>query len=511
MIKSGVTCAMVDRKKFSELSEDDDVKSLVPNATQKRLFVEIQKRSVDANYLTADDYDAVVRVLGLHAGKVEFDLPMPHLSRDPLLWQQFENLHVGIQSLGDRLTAGINDGIEKQTAAADRLAKNFNDSMATLTSTLVQLLSPHFGQTQLVTGLGNGSIGSSTFPGTNNETEIVENKESKATDTSTSSVHTPPTDTSASTVQAPSTATSTSSIQTLQSQSTVAPIVNNQTGTTAHASLPSQAQASVQPLAFNTSVTTTTVTTLTPQVSSVVVPNIHSHVQVPTVSQSVHNTGHSSVYAPAAVQSLSYSTPMAQGSQPLQGSMPIFNPSVPPPLLGYQGGRYGPGPERLRDYDFQQEPDPDPGLDFADGRQRSFRGRARTRERLKPSISNVKVPEFDGVKPWRNFITRFERLCDAFGLEGDVRLEWLLLSLTDRASAFVATLPRHVQTDYDLLLHGLTERFDDKIPEQAAYSLLLQLKQLEGESSEEFAERIRELARQATSPDGSEPCSFAPG
>ncbi len=67
-------------------------------------------------------------------------------------------------------------------------------------------------------------------------------------------------------------------------------------------------------------------------------------------------------------------------------------------------------------------------------------------------------------------------------------------------------MPRHVQTDYDLLLHGLTERFDDKIPEQAAYSLLLQLRQLEGESSEEFAERIREMAHQATSPDGAEPC-----
>ncbi len=95
MIKSGVNFIMSDRKKFSELTEDDDVKSLVPNSTQKRLFMEIQKRSVDANYLTADDYDAVLRVLGLNAGKVEFDLPMPHMSRDPLLWQQFENLHVG--------------------------------------------------------------------------------------------------------------------------------------------------------------------------------------------------------------------------------------------------------------------------------------------------------------------------------------------------------------------------------------------------------------------------------
>ncbi len=48
----------------------------------------------------------------------------------------------------------------------------------------------------------------------------------------------------------------------------------------------------------------------------------------------------------------------------------------------------------------------------------------------------------------------------------------------------MATLLRHVQTDYDLLLHGPTERFD-KIPEQGAYSLLLQLRQLEGESSED--------------------------
>ncbi len=232
--------------------------------------------------------------------------------------------------------------------------------------------------------------------------------------TSTSSVQTPPTDTSASTVQAPSTVTSTSSVQTSQLQSTAAPAVNIQTGTvpqTAHTSLQAQTHASVQP-----------VTTLTPQVGSVVAPNTHGNAQVPTAtqeySQPVPNTVPSSFYAPAALQqSLPFSTPMAQGSQSLQGSMPIYNPSVPPPLLGYHGSRYGPGSERLRDYDFQQEPDPDPGLDFAEGRQRSVRGRARTRERLKPSISNVKVPEFDGIKPWRNFITRFERLCDAFGLE----------------------------------------------------------------------------------------------
>ncbi len=88
---------------------------------------------------------------------------------------------MGIQGLGDRLTAGINDGIDKQTAAADRLVKNFNDSMATLTSTLVQLLTPHFGQTQSVTGVGSGTMEGSISPGTNKETETVENKESKST------------------------------------------------------------------------------------------------------------------------------------------------------------------------------------------------------------------------------------------------------------------------------------------------------------------------------------------
>ncbi len=367
------------------------------------------------------------------------------------------------------MTAGINDAIDKQTTASDKLEKSLNDlstsiqvgidnSMANLTSTLVQLLTQHVGQVQSVTGVGSGSMEGSTALGTNvKETQRVENKESKSTDTSTSSVQTPPTDISASTIQAPTTVTSTSNVQTLQPQSTAAPAVP--TGTvpqTAHTSLQTHYHTSVQPSAVNTSVTTTAVTTLTPQVSSVVAPNTHGNVQVPTAtqqySQSVPNTVPSSVYAPAALQqSLPFSTPMAQGNQPLQGSMPIYNPSVPPPLLGYHGGRYGPGPERLRDYDFQQEPDPDPGLDFAEGRQRSVRGRARTRERLKPSVSNVKVPEFDGIKPWRNFITRFERLCEAFGLEGDIRLEWLLLSLTDRASAFVATLSRHVQTDYDLL------------------------------------------------------------
>ncbi len=197
-----------------------------------------------------------------------------------------------------------------------------------------------------------------------------------------------------------------------------------------HTNIQTQTHTSVQPSAVNTTVTTTTtVTSLDPQVSSVVVPNTgQNNVHAPTASQqssqSAPNTGQSNFYASTALQQASHaSTPMAQGNEPLQASMPVHNPFVPPPLLGFQSGRYGPFPKWFGDYDFQQEPDPDPGLHIVDGRQRSTRGRARTRDRLKPSISNVKVPKFDGVKPWRNFITRFERLCDAFGLEGDVRLE----------------------------------------------------------------------------------------
>ncbi len=386
-----------------------------------------------------------------------------------MLGQQFENLHRSLQGLGDRLTTGMSDGFDKQTAASDRLGNrvsgSLNDmkdsvtdlkdsmkgSMAALTDKFDQFMQLFLSQhvtSAPVTGVTHSPLGDSAVSKDSvKETETVENKEPKSTATTSSSVQMPPTDISASTVQAPSTVTSISSVQITQFQSTAAPAVNVQTGTvsqTVHTNIQTQNHASVQPSAVNTSVTTTTVATLTPQVSSLVAPNTHGNVQVPTASQqcsqSVPNTGQSSVYAPAALQqSMPFSTPMAQGNQPLQGLMPMYNPSVPPPLLGFHGGRYGPGPERLRDYDFQQELDHNPGLDFAESRQRSARGRARTREWLKPSISNVKVPEFDGIKPWRNFITRFERLCEAFGLEGDVRLEWLLLSLTDRASAFVAT------------------------------------------------------------------------
>ncbi len=80
LIKSGISYNISGKKKlkFSQLTKDDEVKSLIPISKQKNLFLEIQKRAVGENYLTADDYDAVVHLLGLNAGKVEFDLPMPH-------------------------------------------------------------------------------------------------------------------------------------------------------------------------------------------------------------------------------------------------------------------------------------------------------------------------------------------------------------------------------------------------------------------------------------------------
>ncbi len=124
------------RSSFQNLLRKQTLSPSTSSTAKRSGFKEIQKRLVDENYLTADDYDVVLRMLGLNACRVEFDLPMPHLSRDPLLWQQFENLHEGLQGLGDRLNTGMNDGFDKQTAASDRVGDKVSGSLNDMRGTM---------------------------------------------------------------------------------------------------------------------------------------------------------------------------------------------------------------------------------------------------------------------------------------------------------------------------------------------------------------------------------------
>ncbi len=73
---------------------------------------------------------------------------------------------------------------------------------------------------------------------------------------------------------------------------------------------------------------------------------------------------------------------------------------------------------------------------------------------------------------------------------------------------FCESLPQNTQSDYHRLRDALKDRFDNVYPRTVAWAMFSQLKQLEGESYEQFAARVRELARQAEPPDGPGPSVY---
>ena len=82
-------------------------------------------------------------------------------------------------------------------------------------------------------------------------------------------------------------------------------------------------------------------------------------------------------------------------------------------------------------------------------------------------------------------------------------MEWLHLCLRGKAQSYVTSLSYEIQKNYDDLVHQLEQRFEP-CSTQVALSLWHQASQYEGELLCEFADRIRELALQASQPENSE-------
>ncbi len=82
-------------------------------------------------------------------------------------------------------------------------------------------------------------------------------------------------------------------------------------------------------------------------------------------------------------------------------------------------------------------------------------------------------------------------------------VEWLHLCLREKAQSYVTSLPYEVQHNYDDLVRHLVQRFEP-YSTQVALSLLHQAAQYEEESLCEFANKIRELALQASQPENGE-------
>ncbi len=114
-----------------------------------------------------------------------------------------------------------------------------------------------------------------------------------------------------------------------------------------------------------------------------------------------------------------------------------------------------------------------------------------------------KFPEFDGSGSWKSFIASFVRVCVHYDFGEQDMVEWLPLCLRGKAQSYVTSLPYEIQNHYDDLVRHLEQRFEP-CSTQVALSLLHQAAQYEEESLCEFADRIRELALQASQPENGE-------
>ncbi len=237
----------------------------------------------------------------------------------------------------------------------------------------------------------------------------------------------------------------------------------------------------------------------------------------PAVPPAVPPTmGNFSVPPPSTYYSAGAST-FAQA--PTSQALSFAGVGPPYPTVPQVGGRSGLPPERREGgYWSREEPDEYYGHPRVRGDSRyndedrngnfGHHRQGRPTGRTGPKTPDVRLPEFDGSVGWSEFDLHFNKVARHFQWNDGDSLHWLTLVLRGAAAVFCESLPHDTQSDYQRLREALKDRFGNTYPRTVAWAMLSQLKQLEGESFEQFAARVRELARQAEPPDGPGPSVY---
>ncbi len=125
-----------------------------------------------------------------------------------------------------------------------------------------------------------------------------------------------------------------------------------------------------------------------------------------------------------------------------------------------------------------------------------------------PKTPEVRLPEFDGSVDWSEFDLHFNKVAGYFQWNDADKPQWLTLVLRGTAAVFCESLPEDTHSDYHHLRDALKDRFGNCYPRTVVWAMFSQLKQPEGESYEQFAARVRELAHQAEPLDGPGPSVY---
>ncbi|ELU13509.1 hypothetical protein CAPTEDRAFT_187037 [Capitella teleta] len=118
-----------------------------------------------------------------------------------------------------------------------------------------------------------------------------------------------------------------------------------------------------------------------------------------------------------------------------------------------------------------------------------------------PPAANPRLPKFTGKVgdplDWVAFIVNFERRAERYTWDDATRLDFLIECLQDQAAHFFSCLPSHHRCSYALLKEKLRTRFNVVQAPAVLRKQLQDVRQGMGESLQEFASRVQQLARDA--------------
>ena len=115
---------------------------------------------------------------------------------------------------------------------------------------------------------------------------------------------------------------------------------------------------------------------------------------------------------------------------------------------------------------------------------------AHTGDAFHMNAPKLRLPYFNGKSEWKSFLVQFNLMSRKFGWSRDHQCEQLIFCLQDEPLSFVAQLPEHVRTDFDLLVTAMERRFGDHVLAQTYRATLQTIRKDTRESLSEYASRV---------------------
>lgn len=124
----------------------------------------------------------------------------------------------------------------------------------------------------------------------------------------------------------------------------------------------------------------------------------------------------------------------------------------------------------------------------------SYSNRNRGHDTPRGRMANLKVPKYNGMKDWNNFIHTFENVAKSYGWSEADRLQMLMGSFEDCAIDFISLQSDEIVSSYERVKLAMADSFGCSEPPQSIRRQLAGSTQEVKESLDEFARRVLKLS-----------------